>query len=228
MDRLTITEAANLLGVSEADVEDRLKRNLYEAEEDPNGNTYVYIPSAGRHRLIAEETRQEDIEQRAQIIKLWSSDQSEDPNYLQSKVIETIRSAKSCIYVQVYKFRSDNIKDELIDACKQGRTVKVLLDKHETKGKGPQKHIANGLQREGIGVRLDSDCQKAHVKVLIIDKKVVLTGSFNLNRREKVDSKRPQLDNLVEIHDVQVARQFLDVFDNHWEKGRPHKANKSS
>jgi phosphatidylserine/phosphatidylglycerophosphate/cardiolipin synthase-like enzyme len=226
MDRLTITEAADRLGVSEANVRDRLERNMYGYEKDPNGKTYVYLHSAAKSRLRAEETRREDIEQRAPIIKFWSSDQSEDPNYLQSKIIETIRSAKSSIYVQVYKFRSDNIKDELIDACKQGRTVKVLLDKHETKG--PQKHIANGLQREGIGVRLDSDCQKAHVKVLIIDKKVVLTGSFNLNRREKVGAKRPQLDNLVEIHDVQVARQFLEVFDNHWLKGRPHKANKSS
>ena len=216
-----MTEAADRLGVSKENLQNILERNVYESEKDPNGKTYVYIPAAAKSRLMAEETRREDIEQPDQIIKFWSSDQSEDPNYLQSKVIETIRSAKSSIYVQVYKFRSDIIKDELIDAYKHGRIVKVLLDKHETKG--PQKHIANGLHREGIDVRRDSDCQKAHVKVLIIDKKVVLTGSFNLNRREKVDTKRPQLDNLVEIHDVQVARQFLDVFDNHWQKGRPHK-----
>src|SRR5215212_10017974 len=188
MDRLTITEAADRLSVSEANVRDRLERNMYGYEQDPNGKTYVYIPAAAKSRLMAEETRREDIEQPDQIIKFWSSDQSEDPNYLQSKVIEPIRNAKSSIYVQAYKFRSDIIKDELIDAYKHGRIVKVLLDKHETKG--PQKHIANGLHREGIDVRRDSDCQKAHVKVLIIDEEVVLTGSYNLVTRKKVGSKR--------------------------------------
>ena len=164
-------------------------------------------------------------EQSVKPIKFWSSDQSKDSNYLQSRVIKTIRDAKNCICVQVYKFSSDDVKNELVDAHSQGCTVKVLLDKKATKG--PQEDIANMLHREGIDVRLDLDCQKAHVKVLIIDKKVVLTGSYNLVTRPALKGEeKPRLDNLVEIHDEQVAHQFLEVFYRHWREGLPYKVNK--
>jgi hypothetical protein len=57
MDRVTVPEAAQLLGISQDAVRQRIRRNSMEHEKDENGRVYVYIdPTHTQHDNVQEET----------------------------------------------------------------------------------------------------------------------------------------------------------------------------
>jgi len=152
------------------------------------------------------------IPKRRALITSWVSTPG-NLRTLEDEVIEAIEQAESSVHVHVYKLRSKKIKNALLDAHHKGKTVKVLLDYRETTFKKKQNKIANEMIEMNMQVKLEPEARKAHVKVIIIDKKKVITGSYNLISRKKNDNR---LDNLIAIEDPQVALDFLSVFDRHF------------
>ena len=95
-------------------------------------------------------------------------------------IVTELAAAKMSILVQAYSFTCREICDALIAAVKRGVRVTVLLDKsNET-----ESYSALGdLTGHGIDVRIDGVHAIAHNKVMVIDRRTVLTGSFNFTRQ---------------------------------------------
>lgn len=89
---------------------------------------------------------------------------------------ESISLAQKTILVQAYAFTAFSIAEALIAAQKRGVTVKVLVDRSQLTAKGSQVHR---LLQQNIPVSIDVVPGIAHNKVMIIDDRYVLTGSFN-------------------------------------------------
>jgi phosphatidylserine/phosphatidylglycerophosphate/cardiolipin synthase-like enzyme len=90
--------------------------------------------------------------------------------------VEQIGLAQKTILVQAYSFTSEKIVAALIDAHKRGVNVRIILDKSDVNGVGSKaKEVADA----GIEVMIDHKHAIAHNKIMIIDDKVVTTGSFN-------------------------------------------------
>ena len=112
-------------------------------------------------------------------------------------VKDTIAKAQKTILVQAYSFTSLPIADALIAAHQRGVAVKILVDRSQLAGKYTQvRHVT----AQGIPVAVDKVPGIAHNKVMIIDDKYVLTGSFNWTQA----AEKRNAENLLLIEDVKT------------------------
>jgi phosphatidylserine/phosphatidylglycerophosphate/cardiolipin synthase-like enzyme len=97
----------------------------------------------------------------------------------ESLIAREIGTAKREILVQAYGFTSTQIARALADAVKRGVTVRAILDKtNEQKRYG----IARYLELAGVPVLIDDKVAIQHNKLILIDQRTVLSGSFNFTK----------------------------------------------
>ncbi len=98
------------------------------------------------------------------------------------KLIQThLDQAQESILVQAFSFTDPDIAASLVKAKKRGVNVRVLLDKSNVKDVHSKRPL---MVQAGIPVAIDSCAGIAHNKVMILDGKTLITGSYNYVRRE--------------------------------------------
>ena len=129
------------------------------------------------------------------------------PSGCSERIIEVINNSKTSIYVQAYGFTSKTIADSLINAHLRGVKVSVILDRSNvTQGYSKFKDLKNA----GVSVSLDVVPGIAHNKVMIIDEKKVITGSFNFT--DAADKRNSE--NVIIIEDKETVKQYLNNWYN--------------
>jgi phosphatidylserine/phosphatidylglycerophosphate/cardiolipin synthase-like enzyme len=98
----------------------------------------------------------------------------------QEAVLREIKSARYEILVQAYSFTAEPLTFALVEAKKRGLHVEILLDHSNQKERYSDLHI---FLEQGLAPLLDAEHPIAHNKVMIIDKKVLITGSFNFTHQ---------------------------------------------
>jgi len=94
-------------------------------------------------------------------------------------IIDEIENAKLSVLVQAYSFTSAPIAKALLAAHKRGVYVEVVLDSSQRTAKYSS---ATFFRNQGIPVHIDSDHAIAHNKVILIDDRTIITGSFNFSK----------------------------------------------
>ena len=82
----------------------------------------------------------------------------------------------------------------------------------ETLGTGSKNTQYQRLKDFGIDVKKDKNKKTMHHKVFIIDNKTVITGSMNPTGSGNYRND----ENLVIIHNKEIADKFLEEFDELW------------
>jgi phosphatidylserine/phosphatidylglycerophosphate/cardiolipin synthase-like enzyme len=99
------------------------------------------------------------------------------------RIIKLIDGAKKSVYLQCYSFTSKPIAIALLKAKRRGLKVEIITDKSQIKANGS---IVAQLHARKIPVFIDHRVAIAHNKTMIIDGRIVLTGSYNwTNAAEK-------------------------------------------
>lgn len=129
----------------------------------------------------------------------------------ESAIVDQLLNAKESILVQAYSFTNPAIATALADARNRGVNVVMLLDKsHRT-----QKYSAADFTvNAGIATLIDDRHAIAHNKIMIIDGRVVITGSYNFTRA----AEKSNAENLVIIESGSIAEKY----HNNWQKHRRH------
>jgi phosphatidylserine/phosphatidylglycerophosphate/cardiolipin synthase-like enzyme len=112
-------------------------------------------------------------------------------------IVEAIDSAQTQILVQQYQLTEPAIIAALIKAKRRGVQVEALFDKTV----GP---AANTLKDAGIMVVYDP-VHIAHNKILILDGRLVIGGSFNLTG----NANRRNCENCLFMDDLSVVLRFI-------------------
>lgn len=94
-------------------------------------------------------------------------------------IVKEINSAKQEILVQAYTFTSKPIAKALIDVRKRGIKIEVILDKSQRKEKYTS---ADFVAHAGIPTYIDDKHAIAHNKIMILDRSILITGSFNFTK----------------------------------------------
>ncbi len=94
-------------------------------------------------------------------------------------VINAIHEAKQSILVSAYSFTSKDIANALLEAKHNGISVKIILDKSQATQKYSS---ATFFANQGFDMRIAIKYAIYHDKVMIIDDKTVITGSFNFTK----------------------------------------------
>lgn len=129
-------------------------------------------------------------------------------NNCTAMIVSAINQAKHNILVQAYVLTSYPIIKALIYAHKHDVDVKVIVDKNQyTQYKQPLNYLLN----HGIDLRIDGNLiGLAHNKVIIIDDKIVITGSFNFTK----SAQTKNAENVIFIQDKNIAKQYKNNWNN--------------
>ena len=124
-------------------------------------------------------------------------------------ILQQISRAQTVILIQAYSFTSKPIAQALIAAQKRGVRITAVLDKSNR----TQKYsAATFLKNVSIPVFIDDKHAIAHNKIMIIDNRAVITGSFNFT----MAAETKNAENLLIIENLpDLIRAYRDNFQKH-------------
>ena len=130
-------------------------------------------------------------------------------------VVERIDGARESVDVACFVFSSKAVGEAVKAAHARGVTVRVLLDNvfASPRATARWKYVPfNELTAAGVACKYDDEASKLHHKVVIVDRKVVVTGSFNLSASAAADNN----ENMLVIESPAVAKRYAAEFDRLW------------
>lgn len=134
-------------------------------------------------------------------------------------VVAAIRDAQQSIRVQAYGFTSPMILRELADARARGVDVQAILDKTNDPPERPNTVAREGGQRRSgaaftvganIPTWIDDSVTIAHNKIIIIDDRFVIGGSYNYT----VSAERHNGENVTFIDSPDAAALYLSNWES--------------
>lgn len=103
----------------------------------------------------------------------------------QDAVVKELKSARREILVQAYSFTADPLTFALVEAKKRGVDVTIMLDRSNETERYSDLRI---FLDEGLDPLIDAGHAIAHNKVIIIDQKTLITGSYNFTNQAETDN----------------------------------------
>jgi phosphatidylserine/phosphatidylglycerophosphate/cardiolipin synthase-like enzyme len=100
-------------------------------------------------------------------------------------IVHELSHARREILVLAYSFSSKPIAQALIDAKTRGVKVELLLDKSNEQEAYSDLSF---FMEQGLAPLIDSHHAIAHNKVIVIDRRTLLTGSFNFTHQAEAEN----------------------------------------
>jgi phosphatidylserine/phosphatidylglycerophosphate/cardiolipin synthase-like enzyme len=100
-------------------------------------------------------------------------------------ILREIGKAKECVWVQAAQFTYSPIAKALVAAHVRGVDVRVVIDSGKNDG---EKSEADRLVAGKVPTFSDAQHHTAHNKVILIDHRLIFTGSFNLTRESESEN----------------------------------------
>jgi len=128
------------------------------------------------------------------------------------KIIDLVKNAEESVKVASFSFTHEELGDALLKADINGIDVSVLIERKQRNGLGSQ---YTRLKDFGVNIKVDGNKYNMHHKFVIIDNKIVVTGSPNFsfsgfNRNDE---------NMLIIYDEKLALRFVREFDRLFGEG---------
>jgi phosphatidylserine/phosphatidylglycerophosphate/cardiolipin synthase-like enzyme len=129
-------------------------------------------------------------------------------------ILKEIHKARKEILVQAYQFTSKPIAQALQEAHLKGVSVMVLADKSQEGSRYSQIPL---LARTGIEVRVDDQVSIAHNKVMLIDGRILISGSYNYSP----SAEKRNAENLLIIRDHGIIAAYRENWHRRKQVSRP-------
>lgn len=120
-------------------------------------------------------------------------------------LLNEIRSAKKSIHFMAFSFTHDKLGDAMREKYRQGIDVKGVFDES-----GINRYSEYMImKKDGILVNVDRTRGAMHHKVIVIDEKTVITGSYNFSK----SAETRNVENLLIIKgNKKIAQEYIDEF----------------
>jgi phosphatidylserine/phosphatidylglycerophosphate/cardiolipin synthase-like enzyme len=122
-------------------------------------------------------------------------------------VVQRLKSARTSIHFMTFSYTADMISDAMIAKVKAGLPVRGVFERQNAGGSGAD---FTRLKQGGVDVLEDGNCYILHHKVIVIDERIVITGSYNFTSSAEKDND----ENLVIVDDPILAHAYLDEFEH--------------
>jgi len=124
-------------------------------------------------------------------------------------IIDLINEAYTQLDICVFTISDDRISRALVEAMKNGVEIRIISDNFKVEDTGSD---IKDLSRVGISVKLDTSDNHMHHKFMIVDNKIVLTGSYNWTRSAALYNQ----ENILSMDDEEVVSKFSNEFEKLW------------
>ncbi len=128
----------------------------------------------------------------------------------ENAIVSSIRNAKHSVKICVFTISENVISDAVVKAHKEGISVKIITDNDKLNDMGSDIRM---LSKAGIRIRIDQSSSHMHHKFCVVDKEVLLTGSYNWT---KSAADRNQ-ENILVIEDPKMVKSYLSEFEKLWD-----------
>lgn len=122
-----------------------------------------------------------------------------------ARIVELIEAAEHSIELMAFNLTSDPIADALLEAAQRSVRVRGVFETTQASNQGSD---LERLAQAGIEVVYDATPRNMHHKVIVIDDRVVITGSYNFSRSAEEQND----ENLLVIFSPELAEQYLIEF----------------
>ncbi len=126
-------------------------------------------------------------------------------DHCKQKVLESIDNAKESIYFMFFSFTDFDISNALVKKKQEGLEVYGVMEAQRI---NMQYNQYKFLKSNSVDVRKDSNPATMHHKVIIIDNRTTITGSYNPTKA--ADTKNDE--NLLIIHNKEITQKYLEEF----------------
>jgi phosphatidylserine/phosphatidylglycerophosphate/cardiolipin synthase-like enzyme len=147
-------------------------------------------------------------------IRTYFSKSKDSP---ENELIDLINKAKTSIDVAVFYISETEIVSHLCSATERGIKVRIITDRE---AESTNKNALEQFLRCGIAVKVNTYEGRMHLKNMIVDDKIIATGSYNYTYG--AEHKNEEV--LVIIKDKSVAKEWTAKFNEMWN----HEANYKS
>ena len=124
-------------------------------------------------------------------------------------IIDLINVAYTQLDICVFTISDDRISRAIVEAMKNGVEIRIISDNFKVEDTGSD---IEDLSRVGIPVKFDTTDNHMHHKFMIVDKKIVLTGSYNWTRSAALYNQ----ENILSTDDEEVVSKFSNEFEKLW------------
>ena len=124
-------------------------------------------------------------------------------------IIDLINEAYNQLDICVFTISDDRISRAIVEAMKNGVEIRIISDNFKVEDTGSD---IEDLSRVGIPVKLDTTDNHMHHKFMIVDNKIVLTGSYNWTRSAALYNQ----ENILSMDDEEVVSKFSNEFEKLW------------
>ena len=126
-------------------------------------------------------------------------------NNVAMRIIQELKKARRSIHFMAFSFTHKDIGEVMLKKHLAGVKVMGIFEKRMAGKYSRFKHLReNGIET----VKTDRNKYNMHHKVIIIDEKTVITGSYNFS--ENADKRNDE--NILIIHSPQIAKSYLEEF----------------
>ena len=128
------------------------------------------------------------------------------------QIIPFIEQAQSSIVFMAFSFTHDDLAKAMLERAKAGVTVTGIF---ETRGSETEYSELGPFFCAGLAVRQDGNPGTFHHKVIIIDERIIITGSLNFS----ANADESNSENSVILPSKTIAALYLREFNRRWAEG---------
>lgn len=132
------------------------------------------------------------------------------------QIIPLIEKAQSSIRFMAFSFTHTELGNAMLARAANGVDVAGIF---ETRGSETEYSELRPMYCARLSVRQDGNPGAFHHKVIIIDEKIVITGSLNFSNNANTSND----ENVVILNNPQIAKLYLQEFSRRWDEAtRPN------
>jgi phosphatidylserine/phosphatidylglycerophosphate/cardiolipin synthase-like enzyme len=126
------------------------------------------------------------------------------------RLAELLRGANERIDFMAFAFTLDALEAVLAERSRDGLRVRGVIEADQARDAGTELDF---LRDVGVDLRLDGNASSMHHKVMILDERIVVTGSYNFSHNAEAIND----ENVIIIHDPELAAQYEAEFERVFE-----------
>lgn len=130
-------------------------------------------------------------------------------------ILPLLQGAKKSIYFLAYSFTANDLGEAIIKRHKAGVEVHGVMEADQVaSNRGTE---FDPFRQVGIDVRLDGNPGQMHHKVIVIDRSIVILGSYNFS----ANAEQQNDENLLVIYNPLIAEEFIKEFERIYAVAQP-------
>ncbi|MCX7642000.1 MAG: phospholipase D-like domain-containing protein, partial [Elusimicrobiales bacterium] len=135
---------------------------------------------------------------------------------ISKKLIEQINNTLSSLDIAIYSLSNITISDAIIQAYKRGVNVRIIIEYSKVVSNKMDPAVSKLIDAK-IPIRYlrgNGMYGVMHNKIVIFDKKILMTGSYNFT----VAADNNNFENVVFVYDENNVLSYLNYFETMWSK----------